>query len=145
MEKESVLMGVAGLVLGVLLTGFIAGTAVNNNNTGMMRMMGVRTEQSSEQSNVTDHSQMSMADMTKQLQSLNGDEYDKAFVEMMIAHHQGAIDMAVMSEARAKHAEVKTLSDAIIVAQTKEIQDMKQWQKDWGYGATEMQQMMHNH
>lgn len=79
------------------------------------------------------HAEMSMTDMTRQLEGLSGDAYDKAFVEMMIAHHEGAVDMAKLSESRAKHAEVKDLSKAIIAAQEKEIADMKKWMKEWGY------------
>lgn len=141
MQKESVLVGVIGLLAGVIITGFAAGVAVNNNNTGMMRMMGMNTNQ---QSSGNDHSTMSMADMTAQLQNLSGDNYDKAFIEMMIAHHQGAIDMAELSPDRAKHDEVKQLSQSIITAQQKEIADMQQWQKDWGYGSNEMNNMMHS-
>jgi uncharacterized protein (DUF305 family) len=62
---------------------------------------------------------------------------------MMISHHEGAIDMALLSPTRAQHAEIKTLSEAIISAQTKEITEMKQWQKDWGYSEDEMMEMMH--
>lgn len=141
MQKESVLVGVIGLLAGVIITGFAAGVAVNNNNTGMMRMMGMNTSQ---QSSGNDHSTMSMADMTAQLQNLSGDNYDKAFIEMMIAHHQGAIDMAELSPDRAKHDEIKQLSQSIITAQQKEIADMQQWQKDWGYGSDEMNTMMHS-
>lgn len=143
MQKESVLVGVIGLLAGVIITGFAAGVAVNNNNTGMMRMMGMNTK-ASQQKGATNHSTMSMAEMSNQLRDLSGDDYDKAFIEMMIAHHQGAIDMAELSPSRAKHDEVKQLSQSIITAQQKEIADMQQWQKDWGYGSDEMNNMMHS-
>ncbi len=142
MKKESIMIGIIGLLVGVVITGFAAGQAVNNNNTGMMRMMGMDTSRN-EQSVVTDHSTMSMADMNKQLEGLSGDDFDKAFIEMMIAHHEGAVDMAELIPSRAKHDEIKTLGEAIITAQTKEIADMKQWQKDWSYSTDESMQMMH--
>lgn len=142
MKKESIMIGIIGLLVGVVITGFAAGQAVNNNNTGMMRMMGVETSKN-EQSVATDHRTMSMADMNEQLEGLTGDEFDKAFVEMMIAHHEGAVDMAALIPSRAKHDEVKTLGEAIIAAQTKEIAEMKQWQNDWGYASDEMMDMMH--
>lgn len=144
MNKENTMFGIIGLLLGVVITAFIAGLLVNNNNTGMMRMMGVHTE--TEQSSGSDHSNMSMADMSKELENLNGDDYDKAFIEMMIDHHEGAVDMAKLSDARAKHVEVKQLSKDIIIAQEKEIANMKQWQTDWDYSSNEMNNMMHgNH
>jgi uncharacterized protein (DUF305 family) len=142
MKKESIMLGIIGLLLGVVITGFAAGQAVNNNNTGMMRMMGVATS-SNEQSAAVDHSTMSMAEMNEQLEWLSGDEFDKAFIEMMVAHHEGAVDMAQLIPSRAKHDEIKTLGEAIITAQTKEIAEMNQWQKDWGYTSDEVMDMLH--
>ncbi len=144
MKKESIMVGVIGLLIGVVLTGFAAGQAVNNNNTEMMRMMGVDTNNTNtQQQTATSHDTMSMADMNNQLEGLSGEKFDKAFIEMMIAHHEGAVDMAELIPARAKHNEIKALGEAIIAAQTKEIADMKQWQKDWGYSTDEMMEMMH--
>jgi uncharacterized protein (DUF305 family) len=142
MKKESIMLGIIGLLLGVVITGFAAGQAVNNNNTGMMRMMGVATS-SNEQSAAVDHSTMSMAEMNEQLEWLSGDEFDKAFIEMMVAHHEGAVGMAQLIPSRAKHDEIKTLGEAIITAQTKEIAEMNQWQKDWGYTSDEVMDMLH--
>ena len=39
-----------------------------------------------------DNSSMSMADMNTELKGKTGDDFDKAFIEMMIEHHQGAIE-----------------------------------------------------
>jgi uncharacterized protein (DUF305 family) len=55
----------------------------------------------------------------------------------MIAHHEGAIEMARLSETRAKHDEIKSLSKVIISAQEKEISDMRHWQGVWGYEAAQ--------
>lgn len=142
MNKGNVMFGIIGLLLGVVIAGFTAGQAVNSNNTGMMRMMGMDTN-SSQQQTTKSHGTMSMADMSKQLEGLTGDEYDKAFIEMMIDHHEGAVAMAKLSDTRAKHDEVKQLSKDIITAQEKEIAEMKQWQQDWGYSSDEMMDMMH--
>jgi len=142
MKKESILFGIIGLFVGVVVAGFAAGQAVNNTNTGMMRMMGMNTDKIS-QKTATNHSEMSMSEMAEQLKNKSGDDFDKAFVEMMISHHEGAVDMAELIPTRAKHDEVKHLGKAIIAAQTKEIADMKQWQKDWGYSSNETMQMMH--
>ena len=87
--------------------------------------------------NMMDHSAMGMMDemagMNSALEGKTGDEFDKAFIEQMIMHHQGALDMAAPGEKNAEHQEVKDLTKAIVTAQTKEIKQMKQWQKDWGY------------
>lgn len=84
-----------------------------------------------------DHSAMGMmADMdsmSESLKGLTGDAFDKQFLSSMIEHHQSAIDMAISGEINAYHKEVKTLTKEIVQAQSKEITQMKQWQKDWGY------------
>jgi len=141
MNKENTMFGIIGLLLGVVIAGFVAGQAVNQNNTGMMRMMGIDTSYTQE--DATNHSTMSMSDMTKELDGLSGDKFDKAFIEMMIAHHEGAIDMAKLIPERAEHDELKKMGSDIISAQTKEVSDMKQWQKDWGYTTDEMMEQMH--
>lgn len=138
MDKNSILYGIIGLLLGVVITGFAAGRVVNANNTSMMRMMGMHT------TTATSHDTMSMSDMTEQLKDKTGDDFDKAFVEMMISHHEGAVDMAELIPDRAKHDELKKLGEAIILAQTKEIADMKSWQESWGYSSDEMMKGMHH-
>lgn len=88
------------------------------------------------------HSEMSMEQMSGSLEDLRGDAFDKAFIEMMIVHHQGAVDMAKHIPAQAKHEELKKLGQDIITAQTKEIEMMKGWLKSWGY--EEPQSMDHS-
>ncbi len=51
---------------------------------------------------------MSMRNMVKVLDGKTGDDLDKAFLEAMIPHHQGAIDMAKYLTG-AKHDELKKL------------------------------------
>lgn len=82
-------------------------------------------------------------DTMSKLKDLKGDEFDKAFIEEMIIHHQGAIDMARLIETNAKHEEIKTLGKAIISAQSSEIDMMQTWQSDWGYKETPASHMRH--
>jgi uncharacterized protein (DUF305 family) len=58
------------------------------------------------------------------LQKLTGAEFDIRFLELMIGHHEGAIEMAQDIKGN-KNSEVKALSDAIISSQTAEITEMK--------------------
>lgn len=60
-------------------------------------------------------------------------EVDKPFIEMMIPHHQSANEMAQMALSRAKNPEVKKLAQSIIEEQTREIEQMQTWYKQW-YG-----------
>jgi uncharacterized protein (DUF305 family) len=84
-----------------------------------------------------DHSSMGMdntnAVMMTALEGKTGADFDKAFLEQMIMHHQSAINMATPGKSNAQHQQVKDLTVGIINAQTKEITQMKQWQKTWGY------------
>jgi uncharacterized protein (DUF305 family) len=72
-----------------------------------------------------------MNNMNAGLQGKKGDAFDQAFLSEMIVHHQGAIDMAKLAQTNAKHQEIKDLAGNIITAQTKEIAEMKAWQKSW--------------
>lgn len=74
-----------------------------------------------------------MVEMQNKLQGLTGEEYDKEFLKQMILHHEQAVEMSQYAATNAKHQEIKDLASAVISAQTIEIEQMKQWQKDWGY------------
>lgn len=78
----------------------------------------------------------SMADMTAGLQGKTGDAFDRAFIEEMIVHHEGAVAMAQQALQAAKHDEIKQMAQEIINAQTREISTMRNWLKDW-YGVSE--------
>ena len=144
LQKESLFYGAIGVAIGALLMGFSSTFAHSIQHDGMMRVVEKHTNKT--QQAASDHGTMSMTEMTEQLKNKSGDDFDKAFIEMMIAHHDGAIKMAQLAASRAKHDEVKTLAKAVVSAQTSEINDMYKWQKDWGYTSDEMNQMMHgNH
>lgn len=59
-------------------------------------------------------------------------EADVSFAEMMIPHHQQAVEMATLAETRAQSQDVKDLAAAIKAAQDPEIQTMQGWLKSWG-------------
>jgi uncharacterized protein (DUF305 family) len=63
-------------------------------------------------------------------------EADVAFAEMMIPHHQQAIEMAKLAETRADSDDVKSLASAIEAAQDPEIQTMQGWLDSWGEDGT---------
>lgn len=71
--------------------------------------------------------------MSMMLRGKTGDNFDKAFLTLMIPHHQDAINMANDALKNAKHAELRELAKSIISAQQSEIDMMNQWLKDWGY------------
>jgi uncharacterized protein (DUF305 family) len=138
MEKNNsmVVTGGVGLVV-ALLIGYMSYNlgmekGAQSMHMGMMQMEEKITEERGPKPSMN-HEDMTMREMTKGLEGLKGDAFDKAFVEMMIVHHQGAVDMAKAIPENAKHAELKKLGEEIIRAQTKEIEMMKGWLKSWGY------------
>ena len=58
---------------------------------------------------------------------------DQHFIEMMIPHHQQAVEMADIASTRGQHPEIKNLAVAIKKDQTREIEQMRTWYKTW-YG-----------
>ena len=74
-----------------------------------------------------------MSNMGMMLEGLEGDEFDEAFIRMMIPHHEGAIDMAEKALKSAKHEEMKQLARDIISAQQREIDMMEGWLREWDY------------
>ncbi|MGE2715914.1 DUF305 domain-containing protein [Mycolicibacterium litorale] len=95
--------------------------------SGMLRSWGQDPEAG------MDHSGHDMAmpgmvdDATmKRLESLNGREFDTLWLESMISHHQGAVEMAKAEIANGDNQEAKALAQQIIDAQEAEIAQMKQ-------------------
>jgi uncharacterized protein (DUF305 family) len=66
--------------------------------------------------------------------SRGGAPFDQQLVDMMVTHHQGAIDAAKAAETRAQRSEVKQLAGEIAAAQQREIEQMRQWRRAW-YGS----------
>ncbi len=61
----------------------------------------------------------------------NAADFDKAFIEEMIPHHQMAVMMASMLKQGTERAEMQQLADNITEAQTSEINQMRQWHNAW--------------
>ncbi|KKT77768.1 MAG: hypothetical protein UW73_C0012G0010 [Microgenomates group bacterium GW2011_GWB1_44_8] len=137
MQRESILFGIIGLLAGSLITIVVVSTAVNNNMTEMMQMMGIRPDRLMMRNSLSneDHlTDMGMgSSMTEMMLSLEGnsEEVDQKFLSAMIIHHQGALEMARKVQGSTQRAELKKLADDIISAQTNEIGQMRQWQKEW--------------
>ena len=62
--------------------------------------------------------------------------FDRAFIDMMVPHHQGAIAMAKQLLKKGEQPGLRKLADDIISAQTDEIAQMRRWRKAW-YGAAD--------
>jgi uncharacterized protein (DUF305 family) len=69
--------------------------------------------------------------------------YDLRFIDGMILHHQGAIDMAEEALAKSQRPEMKQLANEIIAAQNQEIAQMQQWRQAWYPNAGEQPMAYH--
>lgn len=123
MDKQTI------LVLGVLIAliaGFTGGYVVRGGqvaeNYHMMSSGGMMHNNSMGSA---------MDDMMSGLEGRRGDDFDQAFLSEMILHHQSAVEMAEAALRYAKHQEIKDMADAIISAQTSEINQMRMWSKSW--------------
>ena len=75
-----------------------------------------------------------MGNMRTDLAALSkAKNFDQAFIEEMIPHHQMAVMMSQHLLSNAVYPEMKQLAQAIIQAQTKEINEMQSWYQQW-YG-----------
>ena len=68
---------------------------------------------------------MSTEDMDN-LSNASGAEFDKMFLTMMIAHHEGAIEMAKTEQSKGSNTDAIALAEQIEQAQTKEIATMQE-------------------
>jgi uncharacterized protein (DUF305 family) len=69
---------------------------------------------------------MMSADETSQLTAATGAAFDKMFLQMMITHHQGAVEMADTEIAQGSNPDALTLAQSIKTSQTAEITTMQQ-------------------
>jgi uncharacterized protein (DUF305 family) len=111
MNKNQALYLLLGLLAGSLLTFIWLTNASGAGNFGPMRMFGFR----------------------QGLDASVSDGLDQHFIEEMIPHHEGAIEMAQLALERSSRSEIRTLSTAIIESQTAEITQMEDWYRQW-YG-----------
>ena len=73
----------------------------------------------------------SMGVMMDPQQRTNKEPFDKAFIDAMIPHHQSAIEMAQVALANSDNPQIRELALDIVSAQQREIEQMKQWRKEW--------------
>ncbi len=68
---------------------------------------------------------MMTADQMDTMAAKTGVKFDQMWLEMMIAHHEGAISQSKTVKANGSNADVLALADQIITAQQAEITEMK--------------------
>lgn len=92
---------------------------------GMMGMGGMKMEDMPQ--HVQDNMRKMMVTMPAMHQGMMNEDADVAFACGMIAHHQGAIDMAEVLLEHGKDEQMRALAEEIIKAQVGEIEQMTTW------------------
>jgi uncharacterized protein (DUF305 family) len=59
------------------------------------------------------------------LETASGDRFDRMFLEMMIRHHEGAVEMATTEQQQGQNPAAKALAEKIYADQTTEIGQMR--------------------
>lgn len=121
-----------GLVIGAFALGYLLYPQVNRyKNTNMHTMSDGMMMHNDDMAMSQMTMRQMMSAMSAGLEGKTGEDFDAAFLEEMIPHHQGAIEMARMVIATSKRPELIKLANDIIAAQQKEIDMMRGWQKSW--------------
>lgn len=127
--NRSIMVAVVTFVIGGLI-GFMMADGSTKNTT--MHQMSDGTMMANDE--MMGHSMSMedmMADMNSALMGKTGKDFDRAFTEQMIIHHEGAVQMAELALTNAENEDLKNLATEIIEAQTKEIELMNSWRASW--------------
>jgi uncharacterized protein (DUF305 family) len=63
----------------------------------------------------------------------NASDFDRAFIQQMIPHHRMGVMMASMAQTNSQHPQLLAMQQAMVKAQSQEIEQMAQWYRSW-YG-----------
>lgn len=130
--KSTILITAALISAGLLFQ-----SCDNKNSTS------VKTETDTTMANMEHNDNMDMKNMNNEMmESMNGmmgkmdamkmtGDFDLDFANMMIMHHQAAIDMSEIELAKGSDAQVKTWAQNIITAQKAEIEQMQALVKNY--------------
>ena len=74
-----------------------------------------------------DHGSMGIGSggMAREMVMENGRYSDERFIDAMVPHHEGAVDMAEVALKNAEHEQIRRLAEDIVSAQEAEIEELK--------------------
>ena len=128
-----------------LTSAILLGSALAQNTMpGMdMNMSGPATGSSMSGMNMGEMNMSRMSAMsTASLEKLSGKAFDRAFLSMMIPHHQAALDMAKAALPASKDIQIRTWASSVIRSQQAEIETMTALLKPLGGPDPRMAAMM---
>ncbi len=102
-------------------------------------------EESADDMQAMDHSNMDMGSegmmAASEMLMQNGEYSDERFIDAMVPHHQGAIDMAEVALENAEHPELLQLAQNVISTQQAEIEELRSI-KEQEFGTSEVPTQM---
>lgn len=69
--------------------------------------------------------------MVTALEPLKGAEFEVTFLQQMIQHHRGGIEMAKLVSDHTQRPELRQFADKMVSMQQEEIEKMTAWLKEW--------------
>src|SRR5947208_1566159 len=78
-----------------------------------------------------DMSNMNMANAAESAPGAAAQPYDLQFLDSMIHHHDGAVQMATMEIGKSERVDLKTFAQKVIDDESKEIAEMRQLRDEW--------------
>jgi len=124
---------ITSMVVAALVLGGLGGYAFANNSGQEIVAMDIDDMPMDEMGHDLEGSSMSdmMTVMNDDLGTKTGEEFEIAFLEGMIDHHVGAVDMAELVLKNTERPELVQMANDIIEVQNAEINMMQKWRDSW--------------
>ncbi len=115
----------AAVVLALASCGGPGGARQGGSNEGMQGMNHGGTTAAEEATGGTTGMGMGSGGMAEEMLMENGEYSDLRFIDAMVPHHEGAVEMAQVALENAEHEEVRRLAEDIVSAQRAEIDTLR--------------------
>jgi uncharacterized protein (DUF305 family) len=144
LKRYTMSFGLLALLFAVaLMLASCAGAGPSSSEQGSSEQDG--GEESTDDMQGMDHSNMDMSSegtmAASEMLMENGEYSDERFIDAMVPHHQGAIDMAEVALENAEHLELLQLAQNVISTQQAEIEEMRAI-KEQEFGTSEVPTQM---
>lgn len=133
MKNNVLVIGLLAVLIGLFVGYNLAPQSVIDTETVVESDHEVEQKTEHEEELISGDGMMqhAMDEMMLGFRGKTGEEFEKAFLEMMIVHHIGAIEMAEQLLDETDRSELVKMADDIISVQTDEVEMMKGWLNDW--------------
>jgi uncharacterized protein (DUF305 family) len=136
--KNYLRLGLLALVLAAALALASCGSSGSSDMNGMGN--GSKADEKTGEMTGMGGMDHGSGDMARQMVMENGEYSDERFIDAMVPHHQGAVEMAEVALENAEHEEIRSLAEDIVTAQEAEIEQLKKIkQREFGTSEVPME------